>query len=194
MLILSSEHRVLDSNHAVMQMFGYTSAEFSNLYFWHLLENPNPHHLNGILNDLSASPNSLQEYACVTKNGLKFSAELSFSKLDADSYFVIIRDLTERIQAEQRIQRLNQLYLALSETSQAIVRMDNENELLLLVCKCAVDFGGMKMAWIGQIDEAFQHIHAAATYASNPDSLEILKSCVFSINTSLHLIEIWEKV
>jgi diguanylate cyclase (GGDEF)-like protein/PAS domain S-box-containing protein len=173
-LILNREHRVLDSNHSAMQMFGYTSAEFSHLYFWHLLEKPNSEHLNGVLNDLSDSPNSLQEYACVAKDGLKFSAELSFSKLDADSYFVIIRDLTERKQAEQRIKRLNQLYLALSETSQAIVRMDNENELLLLVCKCAVEFGGMKMAWIGQVDEAFQHIHAAAVYAGDQVFLEIL--------------------
>jgi diguanylate cyclase (GGDEF)-like protein/PAS domain S-box-containing protein len=173
-LILSREHRVLDSNHAAMRMFGYTSEEFSNLSLWHLLEKPNHNHLNGVLNDLSTSSTSLKEYVHVAKNGLKFTAELSFSKLDADSYFVMIRDLTERKQAEQRIQRLNQLYLALSETSQAIVRMDNENDLLLLVCKCAVEFGGMRLAWVGQVDESLQNIHAAAIYTSDSDCLEIL--------------------
>lgn len=65
----------------------------------------------------------------------------------------VTRDITERKQAELRISRLTQLYKALSEVNQAIVRMEQQTELLPLVCRCAVNFGGMKLAWVGEADE-----------------------------------------
>ncbi|OBS08856.1 bifunctional diguanylate cyclase/phosphodiesterase [Acidihalobacter prosperus] len=48
-----------------------------------------------------------------------------------------------------RIRRLTQVYKALSEINQAIVRMSEEAELFPLVCRVAVEFGGARMAWIG---------------------------------------------
>ena len=54
---------------------------------------------------------------------------------------------------QHRALRLGRLYHALSQVNQAIVRMDSEDELLPLVCQMAVQFGGMKMAWIGLLDE-----------------------------------------
>ena len=64
----------------------------------------------------------------------------------------ITRDITERKTAEARIQRLTQLYLALSQCNQAIVRATDEAALFAEVCRGAVLFGGMKMAWIGLAD------------------------------------------
>ncbi|WP_438958849.1 bifunctional diguanylate cyclase/phosphodiesterase [Porticoccus sp.] len=58
-----------------------------------------------------------------------------------------------RNQNQRRALRLGRLYHALSQVNQAIVRMDSEDELLPLVCQMAVEFGGMKMAWIGLLDE-----------------------------------------
>lgn len=72
--------------------------------------------------------------------------------------------ITERKQAEQRIVRLTHIYKALSEINHAIVRMDQQKDLFPLVCRCAVDFGGMKLAWVGQVDKLSGIIMPIADY------------------------------
>ena len=62
-------------------------------------------------------------------------------------------DIIERMILEARNERLTKLYKALSEINQAIVRMDDETSLFPLVCRMSVDFGGMKMARIGRLNE-----------------------------------------
>lgn len=55
---------------------------------------------------------------------------------------------------DQQVQRLNRIYAALSETNQTIVRVNDETELLDRICRIAVEFGGLRMAWIGRGDPA----------------------------------------
>ncbi len=88
-----------------------------------------------------------------------------FSKAGKRKGLAIIgRDVTERKAAEARIERLTKLYRALSEVSLSIVRMDQESELFPLVCRMAVEFGGVGMAWIGKLNEANSLIEPAASY------------------------------
>jgi PAS domain S-box-containing protein len=74
-------------------------------------------------------------------------------------------------QAETRIHHLIKLYKALSEINQAIVRMEQQVELFPLVCKCAVDYGGMMMAWVGQRNEVSGLITPVASYGKGLDYL-----------------------
>ena len=67
---------------------------------------------------------------------------------------MLARDMTERIQANDRQARMVKLYKALSEINQALVRIDCEKDLFPLVCQVAVDFGGMKLAWVGCADQS----------------------------------------
>ncbi len=53
---------------------------------------------------------------------------------------------------EQRSVRLRNLYAAISACNMAIVRSSNEAELFAKICHTCVEFGGLKMAWIGLID------------------------------------------
>ncbi|MDO9598668.1 MAG: EAL domain-containing protein [Azoarcus sp.] len=68
-------------------------------------------------------------------------------------FIVLSRDVTDRHLAELRVQRLSGLYATLSQCNQAIVRSTDQNDLLHQICHAIVRFGGMKMAWIGLIDE-----------------------------------------
>lgn len=88
----------------------------------------------------------------------------------------------ERKQAEVRIIRLTHLYQALSEVNRAIVRMENQAELFPLVCKCAVEFGGMSMAWIGQLDEANGLIVPVSTSGCH---LDFLKDIIISSHANV---------
>ena len=78
-------------------------------------------------------------------------------------------------QAEARIERLTQLYAALSQCNQAIVRATGEDELLRQICRNAVTFGGMALAWVGYIDPATGHLRPQVCFGSGSDALVELK-------------------
>ena len=84
----------------------------------------------------------------------------------------IARDITERKIDAARIGRLTQLYAALSQCNQAIVRSSSEAELFPQICLDAVRFGGMKMAWIGMLDEASGQVKPAAFYGEGSEYLQ----------------------
>ena len=65
----------------------------------------------------------------------------------------LVRDITERKEAEAKIIRLNRVYAMLSGTNSLIVRARDKIELFKEACRIAVDHGHFKMAWIGLVDE-----------------------------------------
>ncbi len=77
------------------------------------------------------------------------------------------RDITERKKAEVKIKRLNQFVAALSQCNQAIVRCASEDELFPQICSVAVNFGGMKTAWIGLVDPAGQQVRLVASFGDD---------------------------
>lgn len=83
-----------------------------------------------------------------------------------------------RNQNQRRALRLGHLYHALSQINQAIVRMDSEDELFPLVCQMAVEFGGMKMAWIGLLDENTADIIPLTSYGSEVDYTDTLRASI----------------
>ncbi len=119
------------------------------------------------------------------KSGETFPAEVMLSTFDYDGARLVqgtVRDISRRKQAEARITRVTHLYHALSEINQGIVRMSDEAELFPLVCRMAVDFGGMKMAWIGQLNPANGLIEPIVSYGSG---LEYLDGIVISANADV---------
>lgn len=89
-------------------------------------------------------------------------------------FVVLSRDITERKTAEREVQRLSQLYAALSQCNESIVRSGSIAELLPLICRDVVDFGGMKMAWIGMLDEQSKQLKPVASYGSGVGYLDTL--------------------
>lgn len=85
---------------------------------------------------------------------------------------IIGRDVTGRKAAEARIERLSKLYQALRGVNQAIMRMDDESALFPRVCRIAVDFGGVRMAWIGRSNAANGLIEPVASYGGGVEYLD----------------------
>jgi PAS domain S-box-containing protein/putative nucleotidyltransferase with HDIG domain len=84
----------------------------------------------------------------------------------------ILEDITERKANETKIQRLTQFYAALSQCNEAIVRCTSEAELFSQICRVAVQFAGMKMAWVGLVDESNKWVKPAAFYGEGTEYLE----------------------
>lgn len=84
----------------------------------------------------------------------------------------------ERGAAEARKQRMTQLYAALSQCNQAIVRCASREELFTEVCQAIVTYGGMSMAWIGMLDAEGQKIKPVAFFGSGINYLDGLQVSV----------------
>lgn len=65
----------------------------------------------------------------------------------------VYEDITQERLAEMKIRRLSQLYAVLSHCNQAIVRSTTQQELFEKICHDTVAYGGIKMAWIGLLDQ-----------------------------------------
>jgi len=91
-------------------------------------------------------------------------------KLSRDPPAVSRRDLSHA-----RIHRLTQIYRTLSEHNHAIIHTDDEAELFPRVCKIAVEFGGVTMAWIGVADTKSEYLVPLASYGQDMDYLGSLR-------------------
>ena len=76
--------------------------------------------------------------------------------------------LCELDAAHQRIVRLNHLYAALSDTNQAIVHCSDRDTLFNALCRIAVERGGLRMAWVGLVDEATGEVTPVARCGEEP--------------------------
>jgi len=80
--------------------------------------------------------------------------------------FASARDITERRQAEARIQKLTRLYTTLSQTNKTIVRAKRREELFLNICEGAVVHGKFVMAWVGLVDETTRTVRPVCHYGA----------------------------
>jgi diguanylate cyclase (GGDEF)-like protein/PAS domain S-box-containing protein len=177
-LVFNCEHAILEANNAALKMFGYERDVFFRMRMHDILAAHELPRLAPSVKKVMAGKVLHEECVFIRSNGEEFMVDVSCQKLENDNYFLNVHDLTERKKNEARIKQLTRLYQALSQVNQAIVRMDNESDLFPLVCQCAVDFGGMKMAWIGQLDKNTSKIIPIAVYGSG---VEYIQDLTFSI-------------
>lgn len=77
--------------------------------------------------------------------------------------------------SNEKLQRITKLYAALSRCNKAIVNTTSEDELYPLICQIAVEFGGMKMAWIGKVDDDAKLVTPESWYGTGTEYLESLR-------------------
>jgi len=87
-------------------------------------------------------------------DGTLFDAEIDISRRSEHGstlYTAVVRDITLRIQQEERIARLTRLYAMLSGVNSAIVRILDEAELYTEICRIATETGGFTVAYVGML-------------------------------------------
>jgi len=91
-------------------------------------------------------------------------------------WFGTCTDIDDLKRAEAELHRLNRALRALSATDQAMVRAQDESELLQETCRILVDEGGYRMAWMGfaEPDEE-KTVRLAAHAGINEGYLETVK-------------------
>jgi PAS domain S-box-containing protein/diguanylate cyclase (GGDEF)-like protein len=81
----------------------------------------------------------------------------------------IATDITERTQAEARIENLNRVLAVLSGINALIVRVADREELLREACRLAVDEGRFRLAWCGWLQDDGAEILPIAWAGDRPD-------------------------
>lgn len=118
------------------------------------------------------------------KDGTRADVEFSISPVRADNAIIgasiVGRDITERKKHEATVQRMSRLYSALSGCNKAIVHSEGEEELFQKVCKIAVEFGGMAMAWVGLLEKGSEQVRPVSWFGAGT---EYLKDIWISINS-----------
>ncbi len=169
------EGRILDVNRRACESLGYSRQELLSLNLSDLVPSLSPQDAQAIWLQMNPGERIQRTSWHRRKNGTLFPVEVHLSLvLNSGKKIILalVHDITRRKQDEERQLRLRNLYHALSEVNQAIVRMDEEAVLFPLVCRMAVEYGGVKMAWIGQANPETKQIQPVAAYGESTQYLE----------------------
>jgi PAS domain S-box-containing protein len=109
-----------------------------------------------------------------TKAGRKTAVEFVSNVYQAGDKKVIqcnIRDITVRKEHELEIERLSQLYAALSQINQAIITQQNREDLFVKICRVLVEIGKLRMAWVGWLDATTKQVVPVAQWGDGANYL-----------------------
>lgn len=174
---------ITDLNAAFTRAFGYTVQDVPTLETWWTKAYPDPAYREQIkalwaahAAEAARSNKPLEplEAQIACKDGTRRTVLVSAARLNigaSGDAVVNIIDITEIKEAERRIRQLSRSYLALSECNHAVAHSGDEGELFRAACRAIVDYGGMKMAWVGMADEAGGTLANAAAYGEGTDYL-----------------------
>ncbi|MES3008668.1 MAG: EAL domain-containing protein [Pseudomonadota bacterium] len=173
-VVFDLQHRIIDSNPTFQRLLRYSREELLQLRPHDIVVPEEHERLNQQITQVMDTGSHLAEWPLLRSDGARVPAEIHATALDKNHYIAVVRDYTEHKKAERRINYLTHIYQALSEINQAIIRMGDESELFPLVCQVAVDFGEMRMAWIGQLHPGSENLHVTASYGTGLDYLNNL--------------------
>ncbi|WP_342619322.1 EAL domain-containing protein [Rhodoferax sp. GW822-FHT02A01] len=186
-LLLNAETaQIEDVNPYLVDMLGYSHAEFLGKKIWDV----------GPFADKAQSKEmftALQRHGYVryddlplkTKSGVIIQVEFVSNAYDCDGIRVIqcnVRNISQRHADQASIRHLTQLYATLSQCNKAIVHCKSDVELLQTICRVAVQFGGMKMAWVGLINSETRLLQPQASFG---DDTAYLKNLIISTDSEI---------
>ena len=176
LLLNADTAQIEDVNPYLIDMLGYTHAEFLGKKLWEVGSFADRGESKEMFAELQTRGYvRYEDLPLKTKAGARIDVEFVSNTYDSEGIKVIqcnIRNITERKAAEAKLKRHTQLYAALSQCNKAIVHCISEEELFLQVCRAAVQFGGMKMAWIGLIDSETLKVQPVARFGDDTEYLK----------------------
>lgn len=171
-VIADSRSYYLDANASMCRMLGYRREEFIGLHARDIVAPSEVEHIKRALKTIRAEDNYYREWIFKRKDGSLFPAEVIARQMPDGNLMAMIRDITQRKQADARIAYLNRVYAVLSGINNLIVRVNTQAELFRESCRIAVEAGGFRMAWIGAVEEGAGRIVIAGSAGMDAGLLE----------------------
>ena len=175
---VNPQGQLIDVNDGACRSLGYSREELIGKHVWDLDHNYDPASRPQAWQKLKDSGVRIFEAHHCRKDGTIFPVEVTSNYVsfdDKELSFSFAQDITEKKEKERQALFLTQIYAALFHTNQALWESRTEKDLFENICRVAVDYGGMAMAWIGREDEATDLIKVEASYGSGREYLDGLK-------------------
>lgn len=178
-LIRASDGIILYTNPAFSRMFGYEPGELIGQNV-NVLNAPTDQSPKDTADQITRQLNELGfwqgEILNVKKDGSTFWSHATAKTYQHPEFgpvwISMHQDITERKESENKVQFLTQIYAALSHANQALIECQTEEALFNRICEIVVEFGGMKMAWIGEWEDTSNLIKPVASYGSGEEYLD----------------------
>jgi PAS domain S-box-containing protein len=106
-VIANSESFYIDANVSICRMLGYTHKEMIGLHASDIVSNTEIRHIGPALSEINGKSDHHREWQFRRKDGSAFEAEVIATMMPDGNLMGLIRDITERKQAEAQIQQLN---------------------------------------------------------------------------------------
>ena len=101
----------------------------------------------------------------------------------------ICTDITERKEAEGRIQQLNRVYAVLSGINSLIVRVQDRHQLLKDACRLAVEKGQFRFAWCAWMEPGATQFRRVAWAGDSEEFAGLLRNNTSSSGAPLTLVQ-----
>ena len=165
-------------NTAAVMHYGYSEAEFKGMTLADLRP---AHELPKLYANLKNAANDTLEKSGTwchrKKDGTLIDVEISSHPLAYHGRackFVLAHDVTDRVQSQRKIARLNRVYALLSGINSAIVRIRDRDALFKEACRLATVEGGFITACIDMVEADGLHMHndahAGRVLPTHPES------------------------
>ena len=163
--------KFLKGNPAIRRMLGYTPEEITRIGV------PDIH-------PAPALPRAIEQFERLLRGEIPIAADIPVMRKDGSVFYAdinaapirfggrqallgIFRDVSERRQAYEKIERLNRVYAVMSGINALIIRVSDRMELYREVCRIAVDLGGFPIAWIGEVDREAMRVNPVAWHGTD---------------------------
>lgn len=172
-LLMNEGGKFIEANDRALSTYGYTREEFLELNIRDIRSEGVVELVTTQMEEVRTKGGIIYETEHRKKDGTIFPVEASSRTFEIDNaiyYQSIVRDITERRQTAEKIDRLNKMYSLLSQINQAIVRADEKEKLFNEVCEIAIRFGKFNFAWLGLIDNDKKNINIVAAFPNKDET------------------------
>jgi signal transduction histidine kinase/PAS domain-containing protein len=156
-------------------MLGYTREELIGKHASDIVAPSEVEFIESALRAIEAKGDYNRLWHFRRKDGSVFPAEVMVTTLPDGNLLGLIRDVTDRVAAENRIRELNRTYAILADINQLIVRERDMHAIIERACRIAVEKVGFLLTWIGLANDKGR-IELASYAGADEATVEIVKS------------------
>lgn len=188
-ILTTPEGNIIEVNNKALDTYGYTKDEINKLNIKDLRVSEYRDQLDELLEKIKEEKSKVLETIHIKKDGTTFPVEASLRLIEVENKLYIqsiIRDISERKNAELKIKNLNRVYALLSKINETIVRIKDRDVLFDEICKIAHEIGLYHLALIGIVSEKENKIQIKSSSKDSKGIIEKIEKIIAYHNDILY--------